>query len=195
MISSAEPVFFNPLEPGYIENPWPHLAEIRVADPVHRLVTGQWGLFRYEDVFAILRDRDLSVDDRNADLSVLERSALLDEIPEADQNRSMLNMIRSTTAGSGVGQQGVHPGPSGASTRIQEMVDDILDSMVVEGHSDVVERLAFPLPFDVISEMLGMPDADAEQIKHWSAALVKTLDPIITESEIEGVSAGSSMDA
>lgn len=198
MISSAEPVFFNPLEPGYIENPWPHLAEIRVADPVHRLVTGQWGLFRYEDVFAILRDRDLSVDDRNADLSVLERSALLDEIPEADQNRSMLNIDPPDHSRlRGLVSKAFTPRTIQAlRPRIQEMVDDILDSMVVEGHSDVVERLAFPLPFDVISEMLGMPDADAEQIKHWSAALVKTLDPIITESEIaEAISAGSNMDA
>ena len=44
MTATSEPVFFNPLEAGYIENPWPHLAEIRNADPVH-LLNGQWGLF------------------------------------------------------------------------------------------------------------------------------------------------------
>ena len=27
MTDTADQVFFNPLEPGYIENPWPHLAE------------------------------------------------------------------------------------------------------------------------------------------------------------------------
>jgi len=45
MTATSEPVFFNPLEAGYIENPWPHLAEIRNADPVHHLITGQWGSF------------------------------------------------------------------------------------------------------------------------------------------------------
>ena len=29
MTDTADQVFFNPLEPGYIENPWPHLAEVR----------------------------------------------------------------------------------------------------------------------------------------------------------------------
>ena len=78
MTATSEPVFFNPLEAGYIENPWPQLAEIRNADPVHHLLTGQWGLFRYDDIFALLRDRDLSVDDRNADLSVIDRAELID---------------------------------------------------------------------------------------------------------------------
>ena len=36
--------------------------------------------------------------------------------------------------------------------------------MAERGRGDVVTELAFPLPFDVISEMLGMPDADKEQI-------------------------------
>ncbi|MEM9464987.1 MAG: cytochrome P450 [Actinomycetota bacterium] len=198
MTAAAEPVFFNPLEPGYIENPWPHLAEIRRADPVHHLLTGQWGLFRYEDVFAILRDRSLSVDDRNADLSELQRADLIEEIPLEEQNRSILNIDPPdhTRLRSLVSKAFTPRTIEGLRPRIQAMVDEMLDTMQAEGHSDVVARLAFPLPFDVISEMLGMPDADAEQIKHWSAALVKTLDPVITEAEIaEAMAAGSNMDA
>ena len=198
MTAPADPVFFNPLEPGYIENPWPHLAELRRADPVHHLLTGQWGLFRYEDVFTILRDRDLSVDDRNADLSVLQRAELIDEIPLEEQNRSILNIDPPDhTRLRGLVSKAFTPRTiQELRPRIQQMVDEMLDAMQAEGHSDIVERLAFPLPFDVISEMLGMPSADAEQIKHWSAALVKTLDPIITEEEIaEALDAGAHMDA
>ena len=56
--------------------------------------------------------------------------------------------------------------------------------MEERGGGDVVAELAFPLPFDVISEMLGMPEADKDLIAGWSAAVVKTLDPIITPEEI-----------
>ena len=28
-------LFFNPLQPGYVEDPWPHFAEMRAHDPVH----------------------------------------------------------------------------------------------------------------------------------------------------------------
>jgi len=67
---------------------------------------------------------------------------------------------------------------------VQQLVDDALDAMAVKGVADLVEGLAFPLPFDVISEMLGMPDNDKEQIRDWSAAIVKTIDPVITEEEV-----------
>ena len=52
--------------------------------------------------------------------------------------------------------------------RVQELVDGILDSMEERGGGDVVAELAFPLPFDVISEMLGMPEADKDLIAGWS---------------------------
>lgn len=197
-MTATEPVFFNPLEPGYIEDPWPHLALVRETDPVHHLLTGQWGLFRYDDVFAVLRDRNLSVDDRNADMSVLQRAELFDEIPEEEQNRSILNIDPPDhTRLRGLVSKAFTPRTIQAlRPRIQEMVDSMLDQMAADGHSDVVDRLAFPLPFDVISEMLGMPESDAEQIKHWSAALVKTLDPVITEDEVaQALSASTSMDA
>ena len=186
MTDTADQVFFNPLEPGYIENPWPHLAEVRAADPVHHLLTGQWGLFRYDDVFTVLRDPELSVDDANADLTMLDRSRLLEELDELEPSRSILGIdppdhtrLRRLVSKAFTPRtiQALRP-------RIQEMVDTMLDQMAADGHADVVDRLAFPLPFDVIAEMLGMPESDKESIKIWSGDLVKTLDPVLTDDEI-----------
>ena len=42
--------------------------------------------------------------------------------------------------------------------RIQQLVDDALDGAADNGGLDLIPDLAFPLPFAVISEMLGMPD-------------------------------------
>ena len=196
MTATSEPVFFNPLEAGYIENPWPHLAEIRNADPVHHLLTGQWGLFRYDDIFALLRDRDLSVDDRNADLSVIDRAELIDR--EVRPNQSILNLDPPDhTRLRGLLSKAFTPRTiQELRPRVQQMVDTMLDQMEADGHADVVDRLAFPLPFDVISEMLGLPDADKVQIRDWSSALVKTLDPVLTEEDIaEAVVAAERMEA
>lgn len=196
MTATSEPVFFNPLEAGYIENPWPHLAEIRNADPVHHLLTGQWGLFRYDDIFALLRDRDLSVDDRNADLSVIDRAELIDR--EVRPNQSILNLDPPDhTRLRGLLSKAFTPRTiQELRPRVQQMVDTMLDQMEADGHADVVDRLAFPLPFDVISEMLGLPEADKVQIRDWSSALVKTLDPVLTEEDIaEAVVAAERMEA
>ena len=46
--------------------------------------------------------------------------------------------------------------------RIQELVDLALDRVEAQEAMDVIADLAFPLPFAVISELLGMPATDAD---------------------------------
>jgi cytochrome P450 len=67
---------------------------------------------------------------------------------------------------------------------VQELVDAQLERVAVEGEMDVIADLAFPLPFTVISRMLGMPDADANELRDLSHTIVKTLDPILSDDDI-----------
>jgi cytochrome P450 len=62
--------------------------------------------------------------------------------------------------------------------RIAEIVDGLLDEVAADGHMELVETLAFPLPVTVISEMLGVPTADHELLRGWTSEAVKALDPI-----------------
>lgn len=185
-MTTTDPVFFNPLAEGYLDDPWPHLAEIRDHDPVHHLLTGQWGLFRYDDTFTLLRDPNLSVDDNNVDMDALERAALFEDMDPEDANRSILNIDPPdhTRLRRLVSKAFTPRTIEALRPMVQRMVDEMLDQIEADGDADVVDRLAFPLPFDVISEMLGMPDADKDLIRDWSGAIVKTIDPIITEDEI-----------
>jgi len=186
MATASDPVISNPLQEGYLDDPWPHLAEIRDQDPVHHLLTGQWGLFRYDDVFTLLRDPHLSVDDVNADMDELQRSALFEDLDPEDRNRSILNIDPPdhTRLRRLVSKAFTPRTIEALRPMVQRLVDDMLDRMEADGETDVVDRLAFPLPFDVISEMLGMPEADKDLIRDWSAAIVKTIDPIVTDEEI-----------
>ena len=68
---------------------------------------------------------------------------------------------------------------------VQELVDEQLDRVVARDHAmDVIADIAFPLPFTVISRMLGMPPADADMLRDLSHTIVKTLDPIISDDEV-----------
>lgn len=186
MTHSAEPVFFNPLQEGYLDDPWPHLAELRTHDPVHHLLTGQWALFRYDDVFTLLRDPTLSVDDDNVDMGQLERAVQFEELSSDERNRSILNIDPPdhTRLRRLVSKAFTPRTIESLRPMVQRMVDAMLDAMEAAGEADVVGRLAFPLPFDVISEMLGMPAADKELIRDWSSAIVKTIDPIVSDEEV-----------
>lgn len=196
-------VFFNPLEPGYIDNPYPHLTEMREQDPVHHSLVERWILFRYEDVFALLRDPSLSVDESNADLSESERAAQFGEafeeageVPEPSHAILNLDAPDHTRLRRLVSKAFTPRTINALRPMIEDMVGGILDRLAANGGGDVVAELAFPLPFDVITEMLGMPEGDTAQICAWSEAIVKTLDPIITEEEMaEAVVASRSMDA
>lgn len=179
-------LFFDPLQDGFAENPWPHLAEMRDAEPVHPLVIGGFSLFRYDDVFTVLRDPSLSVDDANADFGELSRGEFLEGMDEFDQFESILGMDPPdhTRLRRLVSKAFTPRTIEALRPRVERMVDEALDLMAADGTTDVVDRLAFPLPFDVISEMLGMPEADKNQIRDWSGAIVKTLDPILSDEEL-----------
>jgi len=200
-VSEQPPVFYNPLEPGYVADPFLHLAQMRELAPVQQTLAGPWVLFRYEDVFRLLRDPALSVDDTNADMSGSQRATMFeelfgDDVPAGDSSILNTDPPDHTRLRRLVSKVFTPRAIESLRPMIQTMVDDALDRMETDEITDVVDRLAFPLPFDVISEMMGMPEADRDQIRDWSEALVKTLDPILTEDEVRAAHAAAiDMDA
>ena len=44
---------------------------------------------------------------------------------------------------------------------------------------DLVTTLAFPFPFKVISQMVGMPDWDDTQVRTWAHAIRSASDPVV----------------
>ncbi len=193
-MTDVSPLFFNPLQPGYTEDPYPHFAEMREHDPVHLTLLNQWLLFRYDDVSTILRDPSMSVSDEKIEIFDEKRLAMFEAAgAEFERSTSMLNADPPdhTRLRRLVSKAFTPSSIEALRPRVQQLVDAMLDPIADRGRGDVVTELAFPLPFDVISEMLGMPDADKEQIAAWSGAVVKTLDPVISDDEIVAAIQGS----
>jgi cytochrome P450 len=57
---------------------------------------------------------------------------------------------------------------------IQAIADRLLDHLEARGDTvvDLVKGFAFPLPFTVISELLGVPEPDRDQLGTWFTALL-----------------------
>lgn len=191
------PVEFNPLVDGFTADPYTHLGQVRESAPVQRFFD-RWGLFAYQDCFALLRDPAMSVDENKSDIvDGMRRQqrarAAADVGVAAEPDRSLLSKdppdhtrLRRlvTKAFTPRSIQALRP-------TVQGLVNDRLDTVAANRGGDLVAELAFPLPFDVISLMLGMPQADTEQIKAWSGAMVKELDPIISDDEVRSALAAS----
>src|SRR5579864_6853404 len=85
-------MLYNPFEPGFTDDPYPQYQALRDADPVHQSPFGIWVLFAYDDVLRMLRDPELSVEDRFANpgpLTELAREVLGDEAER--ESYAMLN--------------------------------------------------------------------------------------------------------
>lgn len=193
-VAPAEPVFYNPFDPGYAADPYPQFAALREADPVHESPAGPWILFRYHDVLRLLRDPSLSVQDDRARRGGPRADLFEQVLAEGDHDpdrrhrgeRAMLNVDPPdhTRLRRLVSKAFTPRMIEGLRPLIERLVDDALDRVAPTGHMDVIADLAFPLPFTVISELLGMPDGDRDAVRDWSHAIVKTLDPVITEDEV-----------
>ena len=161
---TSEPKPFNPFEPGFAEDPYPQFAELSATNPVQQTPLGLWALFRYDDAVGLLRDPRLSVEDRSvvgANPRAELREQILGDRPQRGTHQILnLDPPDHTRLRKLVQQVFTPRTVEQLAPRVQAMVDDALDAVVVERGSemDVIGDLAFPLPFRVISEMLGMPD-------------------------------------
>jgi len=195
-MSTVPEVALNPFEPGFFDDPYPQYRQLRELDPVHQSPLGPVALFRYEDVYTVLRNPRLSVEERNAGpMPFADEIAAIAEGHENFGDLAMLNLdppdhdrLRRLVSKVFTPRTIERLRP-----RVAELVEDALTGVEArgDGEMDVIRDLAFPLPFQVISEMLGMPEADRDQLRDWSHTMTKMLDPIIDMDEVRAAMVAS----
>ena len=57
--------------------------------------------------------------------------------------------------------------------RIQAITDSLLDAVQDQGKMELIADYAFPLPIQVIAELLGIPTEDKEKFRHWSGIVIR----------------------
>ncbi|GAB4009812.1 cytochrome P450 [Nocardioides ultimimeridianus] len=160
---------FDPYDYDFHEDPYPLYARLRDEAPIHRSVDDLWVVSRHEDVFAVLRD-DAAFSNRMG--VSLDASAWS---PDAHRVMSFLAL-------DGAEQSRIRRLVSKAFTprrvgeltpRIQAMAEHYLDRMAASPEeSDWIAELAGRLPMDVISEMMGVPASDRDEVRRLADLLV-----------------------
>jgi cytochrome P450 len=185
-VTAAAPApLFDPFAPGFTDDPYPQYAALRQAAPVYEHPLGFWLLTCYDDVSWLLR-AGLSVEDRNLADGVLKQ--LRDQMrgeqtardPIARDGLSMLDRDAPdhTRLRRLVSKAFTPRAIQELRPRITALVDAMLDMAEPRRRVDLVEALAFPLPFAVIAELLGTPSADQDRIRQLTGTVVRSLEPV-----------------
>jgi cytochrome P450 len=163
------------------DDPYPRYARLREIGPVLRADDGALVVTRHADCAAVTRDPRLG----HIPTHMLGFIGLADwtEHPALHQlftsiltlnppdHTRLRRLVSSTFTARRVEQ--LRPA-------IERMVAGLLDTMDDAGPTDFVEAFAFPLPVNVIGELLGVPAADRAQfqtvVHDWSQVL-DTIDP------------------
>jgi cytochrome P450 len=178
---TASPFLFNPFAEGFTDNPYPHYAELRTAAPVHEHPLGFWVLSEYDTVSTLLRSGASVSEQHRADSPIRDlNKAAYGDRPLAI-NQSMLDMDPpSHTRLRRLVTKAFTPRAVDAlRPRVEALVDAALDRIAAAGRTDLVTELAFPVPFAVISEMLGMPSVDHVRLRDLTGLLVRSLEPVV----------------
>jgi len=194
-MTTTEEVSWNPLDPGFVADPYPDYQRLRDDDPVHRTLVGVLLVTRYDDVYDVLRNPNTSVrrerhDDVPGHMKRLneryeERTPSILGLDPPDHTR-LRKLVQRTFTPRAIGRM---------RDQTTSIVDGLLDDLADRGEIDLIADYAFVVPFAVIHSMLGLPDADMVRVRAWSQALVQTLEPFMTPEQVdEAIEGGTRMD-
>lgn len=165
----ADPLARAGLAPWHTD-PYPMYEQVRARGPLSKTrVPGVRVSMDHDVCQAVLKSRDFGVVGREApgresgeiDLSLL------------DMNPPDHTRVRRVAAPAFTPRR-----MAAYETSIEKVVHQLLDDAEREGTFDLQRRLSAPLPIAVISELLGVPDADADTFLRYGTALGSALDGI-----------------
>jgi cytochrome P450 len=156
---------YNPLAPGFYDDPFSVYKHMRDEAPVyHSERWGWYALTRYEDIRTALLDPDqyrsfegMDIDDTEKDQAGPGSLPNMDN-PRHDQIRKI---VQPWFLPRRVGQH---------EDAIRMVVRDLIAKWRDQGSTDLAQELAWPLPFDVFFRLMGLPSTREEgrdQLERW----------------------------
>ena len=162
--------------PEAMADPMSLLRQIRAESPVSWIPQlGAYLLTRHADIVAALKDRRLDTANLGQGLERLSPAEQEELLP---LRRSIQLWMGHTDPTDHVRFQQLlkryfTPATVNAlRPRVREITNDLLDAVAQQGRMDVVKDLAYPLPANVIAEILGMPTSERVQLQLWSADIL-----------------------
>ena len=172
--STMSEVEFDPFSPTYFDDPYEMYGRLRDEAPVYYSERYDfYALSRYEDVCAASKDWATFTSTHGVDLSTLSRplteplqSLIMMDPPRHDRLRALVSRVFTPRA------------VTNLEPMVRAVILEQLDTLEGRDAFDAVADFAAPFPVEIISRMLGVPEGERQQIRHW-------LDRALTRDEGE----------
>jgi cytochrome P450 len=186
-------LLFNPFDPAFRADPYPFYDRLRAESPVYPTPFGFTVLSRYDDIARTLRGAEFARDIERyvpepTDPSIrARRQRQRERLERGDTAKTILNLDPPdhTRLRRLVSLAFTPSAIERLRGRVQQLVDDVLDVAAERGSMELVDELAFPVPFQVISDLLALPTDRSDEIREWSQVLTASLEPTTTEAGLE----------
>jgi cytochrome P450 len=161
----------DPMLLSTLDDPFPLYAELRAQGPLAKVsAPGAWAVTKHAEVAALLRDKALGhrfprsyiefVTGAGPAADLQEDFLLNQDPPDHTRLRSLMGQaFRGLTVRK-------------LRDHITELVDGLLDNVIEMGTFDLIDDLAYPLPVQVISELLNVDDADRDRVRQAATDLL-----------------------
>ncbi len=190
----ADAPLFNPFSPEFLRNPYPSFELLRENQPLMKTPLGFWVASRYADVQMILKDRRFGkgfeerMKMRNGDdvfdnpvYANMRTWMLVQDPPDHSRLRGLVSKAFTARR-----IEGLRP-------QIQTLVDELLDRVAPRGRMDFIRDFAYPLPVNVICDMLGIPPEDRSHFEFGSKISGRLIDPTpVSAEELQEIGDGFS---
>ncbi len=165
------------LDPEVLANPYPLYKRLRTEDPVHwDSFLHAWVVTRYPDVIQVLHRFSANRTPTPEQLSAMNLSALNPIAKVMVRQMLFLDPPDHTRLRSLASAAFTPSRVERLRSHIQEIADNLIDGILSRGRRmDLIADFAAPLPAIVTAEMLGVPVADHEKLKDWSADFAEML--------------------
>lgn len=167
---------FDRFAPANVHNPYPLYKRIRDSGPFLDPTLDMWIVAGYDDVRTVLGDHERfgsAFNIRTPQVVPPEVAAVLATgHPEVhillNQDPPEHTAVREKVAGAFTPRRARKLTPT-----VQRLAMELIDRFADAGQAELIGALAWPLPLQVICELLGLPASDATQIRAWIDALTE----------------------
>ncbi len=173
-------VAFNPLDPAFLNDPYPFYRALRESAPIHYEDTlGGWVFTRYDDVSQLLRNHSV--------IRPPVTDYLFASVPQEDRDRMAAfeqllgkalpfsNPPHHTRLRKLVSKAFTPRAVEAMRPRIQEITHGLLDRIEAARGGDLLADVAYPLPSTVVMEFIGVPAPDHARLTHLATQMMALL--------------------